>query len=174
MQCDGVYAMEALTRVLADAVRDPYLRRQIYAALIPDFECAEFTPEQWGAWDRYHDPVFLQTVRQLHPEHVRPDPVVDAWMEVAIECPLDRPAALHRSGHYAHGTTPCLPVKVVCVYRRAPESNWPPFRGWRPTLAQARAEGVPDPVPLTAEEIRQALQQYTDPPKPSRRKRKKR
>lgn len=60
--------------------------------------------------------------------------VADLLDQLAAECPLHRPAALHGHAYYRHFTTP--DGRIWCGIWR----GWPPPRGSRPSEAQKAFE----------------------------------
>lgn len=56
----------------------------------------------------------------------------EACVQLARECPRKILGALHRHGHYLHGTSSRFPGKVLCFHRDSPLPE-----DWTPTPAQA-------------------------------------
>ncbi len=55
----------------------------------------------------------------------------EAYFQLARECPRKILPALHRAGHYLHGTSSRFPGKVLCVHCNNPLPD-----DWTPTPAQ--------------------------------------
>ena len=56
----------------------------------------------------------------------------EAWLQLARECPRKILGALHRLGHYIHGTSSRFPGKILCFHYDSPLPE-----DWTPTRAQS-------------------------------------